>query len=157
MACLPPKIAVITLFNCHTPLLSLTFLLVEHYTFSVLRKKLKFVEPRGLSPSPSTQTTEKEHLGRQATLISYSIKSSFKAKVTDFVRTLKPAAFQSFGKTLQVPAVIICQGTFVSKTFFCLPDKHKDYTVYFLHRVEARETLRSQLLQQWKLQLPWSL
>lgn len=118
MACLPPKIAMITLFNCHTPLLSLTFLLVEHYTFSVLRKKLKFVEPRGLSPSPSTQTTEKEHLGRQATLISYSIKSSFKAKVTDFVRTLKPAAFQSFGKTLQVPAVIICQGTFVSKTFF---------------------------------------
>lgn len=76
------------------------------------------MEPRGLSPSPSTQTTEKQQPGRQATLISYSIKSSFKAKVTDFLGTLKPTAFHSFGKMLQVPAVIICQGTFVSKTFF---------------------------------------
>lgn len=76
------------------------------------------MEPRGLSPLPRAQTTEKE-VGRQVTLISYSIKSSFKAKVTDFSGTLKPTAFHSFGKMLQVPAVIICQfqGIFVSKTF----------------------------------------
>lgn len=101
------------------------------------------MEPRGLSPSPSTQTTEKQQPGRQATLISYSIKSSFKAKVTDFFRNSETHSFPHFRKDAASPSSDNLPRHICEQDFFCLPDKHEDYTAYSLHRDEAGETLRS--------------
>lgn len=88
------------------------------------------MEPRGLSPLPSVQTTEKE-VGRQATLVSYSIKSPFKAKVTDFFRSSETHSFPQFWKDAASPSSDnlpiprhICE-----QDFFLLPNKHEDYTV----------------------------
>lgn len=161
MTCLPPKIAMITLLNSHTHP-SWTFWHLEHYTFSVLRNDPKFAESRGLFPLPRTQTTEYEiqqYLGRQATPISYNIKSSFKAKrdrffgnseIHSFPQSWKDAA--SHGSDNLPITRHMCE-----QDFFCLPDKQEDCTAYSLRGDEAREVLRLQLLQKWKLQLPWSL
>lgn len=83
MACLPPKIAMITLLNSHMPP-RFDILTLRTLYISVLRNDPKFVESKGLFPLPKTQTTEYEYLERQTTLISYNIKSSSKAKHDSF-------------------------------------------------------------------------
>lgn len=129
MTCLPPKIAMITLLNSHTSP-SLTFWHLEHYTFSVLRNDPKFGESRGLSiaqnPNYRIWNTTIPKGSRELRFL-ITLNLLLKPNVTDFLGTLKSTAYHSFGKMLQVAAVIICQlqGTCASKTFFVFQTNKK--------------------------------
>lgn len=82
--CLPLKIAMITPLNSHTPP-DLTFWHLVHYIFSVLGNDPKIVNRTPFIARIQTTAYKIHYRGKQATLTSSKIKSSFKEECDRFV------------------------------------------------------------------------